>query len=148
MIMVSEIDLHPILPGSWCVPAAIQCLTGADYLSVIHPSLNRHMDKALLGLVVEASMQAAEACLKEMGYTVRRYKHRADPHRHQIKTWAARSAERYPGRALLVAAERHCLVIKDGLVYDTWMPHGVAGREHPFNTAVVYWCALVERSEK
>lgn len=138
--------LHPILPGAWCVPSALQCLTGADYASVIHPALNRHGHaRGLTDMVVGASMTATEATLRELGYAVRQTTISA---RHQLRWWAARSADRYPGRALLVATagrDPHALVVQDGRVYDTFTPVGAPGADHPFARAQVRWCALVEK---
>ena len=138
-------NLHPIYPGAWCVPSAIQCLTGADYASVIHPAINRHSHAyGLLDPVVGANVShVAVSVLEEMGYTVRRY--RKDDLSARIETWAQRSKQRYPGRALLVQVLRHCLVVKDGRVYDTHTPVGAPGARHPYVKSLVQCCALVER---
>lgn len=137
-------NLHPIPPGLWCVPAAIFALTGADPESVIHPAINRHDNaRGLHDLVVGTRVATTGAAvLAELGYRVRRYK--GERMRARISTWAARSAARYPGRALLVAVRGHALVICDGRVYDTHTPHGASGAAHPFAGAVVVYAALVE----
>lgn len=139
--------MYPIMPGGWCIPSAIQCLTGADYESVIHPSLNRHSGAAemrgLLSMVTGVVMNVAVLSLRELGCHVRRY--RGDSLGSHVATWARRSADRYPGRALLIATRSHALVIKDGRVYDNHLPAGAAGEDHPFAKCPVVWCALVER---
>lgn len=145
-------NLHPILPGGWCVPSAIQCLTGADYESVIHPAINRHATRLrretpdLLDLVVGTDVEyVARAVLEEMGCDVRQYRGIVIPLHSQIRTWAKYSLEKYHSRALLVTVRGHALVIKDGRVYDTHAPHGAPGDEHPHARCRVTWCALVER---
>jgi hypothetical protein len=138
------VKLHPILPGYWCVPSALMALTGLDGESVIQPALNRHMERGgLLDLVTGATMRAAQRSLEEFGYRVRRYRGK-EPLGAQVRTWAQRSIERWPGRALLIATHRHAMVIQDGRVYDTWTPHGALGGEHPFAKTRVDWAALVE----
>ena len=135
-------DLHPIPPGLWCVPSALVAITGADWESVIHPSLNRHGGAgSLTAMVVGTTMQCAKAVLVELGYTVRPYKH---AERHTLATWAERSLELYPGRVLLIGVPEHAVVVKDGRVFDTWTPHGGPGGTHPFasDTAITVW--LVE----
>lgn len=138
--------LFPILPGGWCVPSAIQCLTGADYASVIHPAINRHSLAAekygLCSLVTGVHISVARKVLEELGCDVRQAKSLG---RHQIRTWAKRSAEKYPGRVLCVSTAGHMLVIKDGRVYDTFAPAGADGAIHPYARDVVTWCALVKR---
>jgi len=139
--------IHPIYPGAYCVPSAIQALTGADYASVIHPSINRHSDKKrdLLDHVTGEHMSVASAVLDELGYNVRAYKSRpAAPLRAHVATWAKRAGERWPGRAVLVATRSHALVISDGKVYDNHMPLGAAGDAHPYSKSTVVWAALVE----
>lgn len=138
--------LHPILPGLWCVPSALYALTGADPLSVIHPALNRHTPRAdsLLGLVTGASISAALATLAELGYTARRY--RADITRAHVATWAARSRDKYPDRAVLLFTSTHALVAQNGCVYDNWSPHGPEGAAHPYAKTPVVSAFLVEKS--
>lgn len=141
--------VHPILPGAYCVPSALQALTGADYESVIMPALNRAArNSTLLGPVGPAHMSDAYVALRDMGYAVRRYRSDAPGGalRARLRTWAARSSERYPGRAFLVGTCRHALVVADGLVYDTFTPHGGPGAAHPYANDIVVSVALVERT--
>ncbi len=140
---------YPIPPGLFCVPSAIIALTGADPVSVIVPAINRHSGYKLglhdtPGGVRPSVMKSV---LEELGCRVRPYKDgaAAGPLGAQIKTWASRSLERWPGRNILVCTRTHALVISDGKVYDTWMPHGVTGDDHPFAKTTVVWAALVER---
>lgn len=137
--------LHPIPPGLYCVPSAMVALTGADYMSVIFPALNRHAktDGGILDWVggVHTSSVAIPA-LEEMGYHCRRYK--KPDLRAKIFTWANRSM-RYPDRPLLVIVPGHALVIENGKVYDTHMPHGVEGKHHPYAHSMVIGCWLIER---
>lgn len=137
--------IHPIPPGYWCVPSAIIALTGEDGQSVVQPAINRHAKAyGLLDLVVGVSMPTARAVLEELGYRVRAY--RGAKLRAHLATWARRSAERYPGRALLVATRDHALVVSDGRVYDTFTPAGAAGARHPYARTTVVWAALVEKA--
>lgn len=140
--------IHPIPPGLFCVPSALCALTGADPVSVIVPAINRHSSYKL-GLhdtPAGVRIPVATAVLKEMRYRVRAYKSEAASGqlRAYIATWAARSLERWPDRNLLVSTGCHMLVICNGLVYDSWTPHGVTGKEHPFAKDTVVWAALVE----
>lgn len=138
-------QIHPIKSGAYCVPSAIQALTGADYESVIHPALNRHAHRAnILELVGAERMPVAVAVLEELGYAVRRYKG-TDSLRAHVTTWAKRALARYPGRALLVATRGHALVVQDGKVYDTAAPFGVPAPTHPYAKSTVVWAALVEK---
>lgn len=135
--------LHPITPGLWCVPAALTALTGADPISVIQPALNRHGGaRTLTGLVVGSTIDAALKTLVELNYTARRYKQ--PDVRARVSSWAKRSQNKYPNRALLVHIPRHVMVIQDGRVYDTWTPHGAF--DHPLAGSVVDAVYLVEQS--
>ena len=140
--------IHPIPPGLFCVPAALHALTGADLVSVIMPAINRHSGykRGLLDTVPGARMLAAQAVLEELGYRVRPYKSDSavGKLRAHLATWAKRSEERWPGRALLVATATHCLVLKNGVVHDTFCPFGEAGRTHPFAKSTIVWAALIE----
>jgi hypothetical protein len=136
------VNLHPIPPGLWCVPSALVAITGADFATVIHPALNRHGHAAsLTSMVVESTMRAALATLRELGYTPRCYKH-GDLRAH-VATWARRSAH-YPGRTLLIGVPGHVMVIQDGRVYDSWTPHGELGAAHPYGKTTVTSAHLVE----
>lgn len=137
--------IHPITPGAFCVPSALQALTGADLTSVIYPALNRHGRRwGLLDQVTGEHMSAAAAVLDELGYRVRHYRG-ADPLRAHVATWAKRVQARWPGRALLLATRSHALVTKDGSVYDNHVPLGVEGAHHPYARSIVTWAALVEK---
>lgn len=141
--------IWPIFPGAYCVPSAIQALTGADLVSVIHPSINRHSgDKKrdLLDHVTGEKISVAAAVLNELGYNVRAYKSKPNaPLRAHVATWAKRTSERWPGRAVLVATRSHVLVVSDGTVYDNHMPLGAAAAAHPYAKTTVIWAALVEK---
>lgn len=136
-------NLHPILPGAFCVPSAIQCLTGEDYESVIHPAINRHSKaQGLTNMVAEVRVSVIRLVLNELGYNVRAYK-RNDLRR--VETWALRSKEKYPGHALLVVTSSHAVVIKDGKVYDNHIPFGEDGNLHPYARDLVKWEAVIEK---
>jgi hypothetical protein len=142
--------LHPIPPNLFCVPAAVAALTGADLESVVVPGLNRHMQYrgGLMDTVVGVcTREVVPPLLRELGYRVREYRSDAEAGkaRAHVATWARRSRERWPGRALLMCTRSHCVVLRDGVVYDNWMPHGVRGEDHPFARSVVVWAALVEK---
>ena len=140
--------IYPIPPGLFCIPSALCALTGRDPVAVITPALNRHSKHQWLHDVVTAEFtHVAVAVLEELGYYVRPYKDNAEGGqlRVTIKTWARRSAERWPGRTLLVTTAKHALVICDGTVYDTWEPMGRPGDQHPFSRTIVDWAALVEK---
>ena len=135
--------IHPIPPGLWCVPSALVAITGEPFDAVIHPALNRHGRADMLTeMVTASSMSAAIATLQELRYRVLRYK-KPDLHA-KVSVWAQRSKERYPGRILFVSVERHCVVICDGRVYDSWTPHGEVGERHPYRDDKAYDVYLVE----
>jgi hypothetical protein len=90
-------------------------------------------------------MEVAKDVLSELGYNCRMYRSNVRSH---VATWARRSAERWPGQALLIATRTHALVIQDGTVYDNHMPLGAPGVQHPFARTTVVWAALVEPKEK
>lgn len=122
--------MHPISPGLYCGPAALQALTGEDLGSVLVPALNRHgSGPTLHATVTSVYTRAILAVLKELGYAARPAR---DPKRHTVARWAEKSAERWPGHALLLITSDHVLVLQDGRVYDTFTPHGAAGRGHPY----------------
>lgn len=136
--------LHPIPPGLYCVPSAIAAITGAPVEAVIFPALNRAMARrdTLVGTVAGVPARAIEDALAELGYRVRQY--RGDRLRAHVATWAERSADRYPGRVLLLCTRTHCLVVMDGKVYDNHLPHGPLGHLHPYAKTTVVYAALVE----
>ncbi len=140
--------IHPIPPGLFCVPSAIVALTGADPVSVVVPAINRHSGYKLGLLDTPAGVRPSVfvKVLEELGYNVRQYKSDAASGRLRahVATWTERS-KKWPGRNVLVSTGGHALVISDGTVYDSWMPHGVSGSEHPFAATTVKWAALVER---
>jgi hypothetical protein len=142
------VKLHPIPPGLYCVPSVLVALTGADIESVIIPGLNRHSGykHGLFDTVSSATMNSAAKVLEELGYRVRPYKYNAAAGRlnAHIATWARRSTERWPGRAIMVTTSDHCLLIHNGIVYDTHSPHGEAGATHPFAKTTVTNAYLVE----
>lgn len=127
-------NLHPIIPGLYCVPSALYALTGHDPESVLFPALNRHGDgRALHQEVSGASIRAALAVLQELNYCVMRYKDKKDRQEiSRIEVWANRSKKFYPGFTFLVFTSTHALIIKDGRVFDNWSPHGPSGKDHPF----------------
>jgi len=127
--------IYPISPGLFCVPAAIQAITGEDLLSVIVPALNRAQEnETLLGTVAGVRSSTYIEALQLMGYVVSRYKDRVDqPLRAQLKTWA----KRFPSRPLLVATRGHAMALYEGRVFDTFTPHGAPVTEHPFARDVV-----------
>jgi hypothetical protein len=141
--------LHPIPPDLWCVPSALAALTGVDAASVLHPALNRHGPKhsvpwcrSITAPVTGATVAAALATLNELGFTARRYRG-PNPHA-QIRTWASRAQTHYPGRSLLVFTATHALVVQDGQVYDSWVPYGAQGADHPFSHTRAESAYLVE----
>ncbi len=139
--------IYPIFPGAYCVPSALQALTGADYESVIMPALNRAArNPTLTGAVGPARLSASYIALRELGYLTRPYRNAASsgPLRARLATWGTRSL-RYPGRALLVATNTHALVLAAGRVYDTFTPHGAPASEHPFARIIVTSAVLVEK---
>lgn len=133
--------LHVPTSGMFCVPTAIELITGEDPHSRIFPSLNRH-DGAdtLLDPVGGIDMSSARKTLEELGYLVRAYKGKRGL-QAMIRDWA----KRFPDHTVLVAAAHHCLVLRGGHVYDSWYPLGLPANEHPFATARVKWAALVQR---
>ena len=142
--MTEKAKIYPIPPGLWCVPSAMVAITGADWMSVIQPALNRHAQaRGLMDLVTGATRTAAVAALREMGWQVRLYK--GEKLRAHVATWAKRSLEKYPGRTLMVSTTGHMLAIADGRVYDSWTPHGETGEEHPYAKTTVTWAALVQK---
>ncbi len=139
--------IHPIPNGLFCVPSAICALTGADAASVVIPAINR-VDRAasLLEPPAGVAVTTARAVLAELGYVTRRYK-QADL-RARLSTWATRSAQRYPGRTLLVTTSGrpgHALVLEDGRIYDNHLPAGAAPTAHPFSHHLVDEVLLVEK---
>lgn len=141
--------IHSISPGLFCVPAAIQALTGEPLDAVIVPALNRHGGCQHLGDTVAGVSTAitGRTVLSELGYRVRPYRMNgtAGPLRAHVATWARRSLERWPSRPLLITTRTHCLVVLDWVVYDNHMPHGVSGDDHPYAKTTVRWAALVEK---
>ncbi len=139
--------IYPIPPGLFCVPAAIVALTGADIESVVVPAINRHSGYkyGLHDTVPGVTMGIATKVLNELGYNVRNYRVKDGSKNAHISTWATRSKERWPDRAILVATKSHCLVIYNGRVYDNWSPHGPTGDKHPFANTTVVWAALIQR---
>ena len=138
--------LHAPTLGMFCVPTAIELITGADPQSVIFPALNRVSRRdTLTGDVAGEHMGNARRALEQMGWTVRAYNGKR-PLNSLVSTWA----KRFPDHTILIAAggkdERHCLVLRGGKVYDSWEPHGVPGDFHPFANTKVRWAAIVQRS--
>lgn len=142
--------IHPIPPGLFCAPSAICAITGADPISVVVPAINRHSGYKLGLLDTPSAVRPSvmQSVLEELRYRVRPYKGvdaAAGALRAQTATWATRSKERWPGRNILVCSKTHAMVICDGVVYDSWTPHGVPGKDHPFAKTTVVWAALVEK---
>lgn len=134
--------IHSISPGLWCVPAAIQAITGADPESVIQPAINRaERNPDLLGLVTGVRMSVATNVLRELGWNCRRYKGQ-NPLRAQVRTWA----RRYTGHIVLISTKEHALVLNAGRVYDSWTPHGEEGDKHPYSHALVHNAWLIQKS--
>jgi len=136
--------LHVPDGGAFCVPTALQLITGEDYETVIFPALNRHGHaRTLTGEVAGAHMHVARKVLEELGWTVRAYK--GDRLSSQVQTWA----KRFPDRTILIAAgardEGHCMVLKGGKIYDSWYPTGCLPDCHAYSTCKVDWAALVQR---
>lgn len=135
--------MHPIPPGLYCVPSVIVAITGADLMSVVIPALNRAgKEDWLLGPVGGVPTHETVAALESMGWCVRRYRDR--DRRAELRTVARLSKERWPGHALLACTSDHALAVQDGLVYDTYTPHGALGANHPFARDRVSFLALVE----
>lgn len=137
--------MYPILPGAFCVPSAIQALTGADYEAEIMPALNRAQRAlTLLDGVAGVNTPHAIKALGDLGYRVRRAKSEVVRNK-QLRTIAELSATRWPGRTLYVTVEGHAVAVADGRVYDTHTPHGARGAEHPFRACRVHFVGLVDR---
>ncbi len=138
--------MHSIPPGLYCVPAAIAAITGADLESVIFPALNR-ADKEgwLCGPVEGIHINNTQKALEQMGWNVRRYKHKLPA---TLLALTKMSKQRWPGKRLLVATKDHMLAVLDGQVYDTFTPFGGEGAIHPFARDRVWFPALIERGEK
>jgi hypothetical protein len=132
--------LHVPTAGLFCVPAAVEIITGDDPESVIFPAFNRRTNRSasLHNWIAGTSMGAAADVLEELGYHVRRYK--GDRLRALVRDWA----KRFPDRIILVAADRHCLVLHAGKVHDSWEPLGKDAAAHPFHNARVNWAALIQ----
>lgn len=141
--------IYPIPPGLFCVPSAIVALTGADVMSVVVPAINRHgrCKRGLLETPAGVRVSVMTAVLEELGCRVRPYRSDAEAGqlRAHVATWAIRSSERWPDRNVLVTTTDHALVVHNGVVYDSWMPHGVPGVDHPFAKTTVTWAALVQK---
>ena len=138
-------ELHAPTRGMFCVPTAIEIITGADPESVIFPALNRGRGmRTLTGAVAGEQMSNARRALEEMGWRVREYRGK-EPLNSLVSTWA----KRFPDHTILIAAggkdEHHCLVLRNGNVYDSWEPHGKPGEAHPFHNTKVRWAAIVDR---
>jgi hypothetical protein len=137
--------MYPILPGAFCVPSALQALTGADYEAEIMPALNRaQRNPTLLDGVAGVNTRCAEAALNDLGYRVRRAKREVFRGK-KLGTIAKLSAQRWPGRALYVTVDGHALAVADGRIYDTHTPHGAPGDEHPYRACPVHFVGLVEK---
>ena len=138
------VTLHMPTAGTFCVPAALEIITGEDPYSVVFPALNRHGGaQSLTEPVAGAHMSAARAALEEMGWIVRGYIGPAL--RATVSSWAARR----PQHVVLVATgahDPHALVLHAGRVHDSWHPAGLPAAEHPFHSARVVWAAIVERT--
>lgn len=138
--------LHAPTRGMFCVPTAIEIITGADPESVIFPALNRGCPGrwTLLQAPSGEHMSNARRALEEMGWRVREYRGK-QPLGSLVSTWA----KRFPDHTILIAAggkgEHHCLVLRNGNVYDSWEPHGKPGDVHPYHNTKVRWAALVDR---
>ena len=91
----------------------------------------------------EAEAVTAAEHVQRLGYVTRRY--RGPAANSSLRAWARRTAERYPGRPLLLFTATHALVAQDGRVYDNHAPHGPPGREHPYARTRVTDAFLVER---
>ena len=71
--------LHVATSGMFCVPTAIEIITGRDPQSVIFPAMNRHTRKdELLQEVAGAHMCTARSVLEELGYRSRPLNFRDD----------------------------------------------------------------------
>ena len=141
-------QIHPILPGYYCVPSTLMALTGAEPTAVVPVDRRHDRNASLTDNVAGVGLTAAEAVLAELGYAVRRY--RKPDARALLRTWAERS-KKYLGRNLLVCTAGgrktpgHALVLRDGRIYDNHTPVGSAGPAHPFAVCVVDYVALVEK---
>jgi hypothetical protein len=132
--------LHMPMAGQFCVPAAVEIITGHDPLSVIIPAFNRHGQRdTLLEPGAAENMETARKVLEELGWVVRR--HKGNKLNALVRDWA----QRFPGHVILIAAGGHCMVLHDGKVFDSWEPAGKAAILHPFHNARVYWAALIQK---
>ena len=143
--MTSDV-IFPIPPGLFCVPSALVALTGADIESVINPALNRAARaETLTGAVGPAQLNHMLAALNELGYDCRRAR---DTHRHKVATWAQTTLSRAYPRPLLLRVRGHVLVAFRGRVYDSIMPHGPRGVDHPYAGTVVTDAFLIQSRKK
>lgn len=125
--------------GTFCVPAALEIITGECPQSVIFPALNRHGGAdSLLEAVGGAYMHVARKVLEELGWTVRAHK---DVGNHQVRSWA----KRFPDRVLLIATPTHAMVLHDGRVFDSWEPAGKPAGLHAFANVRVTNVYLVSK---
>lgn len=84
--------LAPRPPRFFCVPSALIALTGADYLSVIFPALNRAAKHdGLLDAVGSVYRLDTLRALDELGYACRPARDRTP---RQVRTWAKVAAAR------------------------------------------------------
>jgi len=138
--------LHAPTLGMFCVPTAMEIITGADPDSVIFPALNRGClgRWTLLEAPAGEHMSNARRALEEMGWRVREYRGKR-PLNSLVSTWA----KRFPDHTILIAAggkaAHHCLVLRGGRVYDTLEPHGAPGDVHSFHNTKVRWAAIIDK---
>lgn len=130
----------------FCIPTALEIMTGEDPESVIFPAINRRRRRDnLLDPVAGEPMAVAADVLEELGYHVRKYKGKR---LHAlVRDWA----QRFPNHVIFVAAggkgEEHCLVLHEGKAYDSWEPFGKDAAAHPYHNTQVRWAALIQRKE-
>jgi hypothetical protein len=138
--------VYPITRGLYCVPSAIEAITGAEPYSVILPAIHRHKnDPFLFGEVAGVQLSTMYNVLNELGYTVRRAK---ESGRHQLRWWARMSQERRWPHPVLVSNGTHAMVVFRGRVYDTAQPHGAAGEDHPEARCIITNVAIVVKREE
>lgn len=131
--------------GMYCVPTALEIITGEDPHTVLFPAMNRHQhsNNTLTGDVAGYRMPQARKVLEELGYIVREYK--GDRLGALVRDWAAR----FPNHTIIASCggndEHHCIVMRNGKVYDSWEPKGIEASRHPFHNTRVRYAALIQK---
>jgi hypothetical protein len=131
--------IHKIDPGYFCVPSAIQAITGEDMLSVIMPACNR-VSRAM-GLqdeVIEVSITHTLKVFQDLGYRILRYKL---GNLGDVGNWR----NRFPKSTMLLFTDEHVVVAYNEFVYDNHTPMGKPAASHPFSKTMVRHAYLIRK---